>query len=234
MITLHQYPKAFGLSSLSPFCIKIEFFLKIAKLPYDIQVELNPGRGPKGKMPFINDSGSKIPDSSFIIDHLIKKYSLHHLAISRPEVEAQALAFKSMIEDALYFGVLYSRWVDPKGFKVVMTEFKPMFPPMIGRPFLGLIRRNLIKQSKAQGLGRHSASEVYSIAEKQITSLSVLLGESEYFFEDKVTYFDATAYSFLSTILKQPIESPIKKTVLDHRNLCEYVARLDLVMGEKL
>ena len=81
MIILHQYPGAFGLSSLSPFCIKIEFFLKMANLPYKIHNELNPGKGPKGKMPFINDGGQKIPDSSFIIDYLIEKHSLEHLTI---------------------------------------------------------------------------------------------------------------------------------------------------------
>lgn len=231
MIILHQYPKAFGLSSLSPFCIKVEFFLKIANLPYEIQIELNPGKGPKGKMPFINDSGEKIPDSSFIIDHLIEKYSLKHLTIENPVVQAEALAFKTMIEDALYFGLLYSRWVDPVGFKRVYSEFRPMFPAMIGGPFLKLIRRNLVKQSKAQGIGRHSASEVYAISEKQITSLAILLGEKDFFFEDKMTYFDATSYSFLSTIIKQPIESPIKKAVLSHNNLCEYVNRMDSLAG---
>lgn len=231
MITLHQYPKAFGLSSLSPFCIKVEFFLKVANLPYDIQVEVNPGKGPKGKMPFINDSGKKIPDSSFIIDHLIEKYSLKHLTIENPKAQAEALAFKTMIEDALYFGLLYSRWVDPVGFNRVVTEFKPLFPPMVGGPFLRIIRRNLVKQSIAQGLGRHSAFEVYSISEKQINSLSVLLNEKEFFFEGKVTYFDATSYSFLSTIIKQPIESPIKKAILSHKNLCEYVNRMDTLFG---
>lgn len=232
MITLHQYPAAFGLSSLSPFCIKVEFFLKVANLPYKTHVELNPAKGPKGKMPFISDEGKKIPDSSFIIDYLMEKHSLEHLGIENPKEQAQALAFKMMIEDALYFGLLYSRWVDPIGFKRVKSEFKPLFPPMIGGPFLDFIRRNLVKQSKAQGLGRHSSSEVYNIGEKQISALSVLLGENEFFFENKVTYFDATSYAFLSTILKQPIESPIKKMVLSHPNLCEYVARLDILFGE--
>lgn len=234
MITLHQYPKAFGLSSLSPFCIKVEFFLKMANLPYDIQIELNPSKGPKGKMPFIEDAGEKIPDSSFIIEHLIRKYSLDHLTINNPEKEAQALAFKSMIEDALYFGLLYSRWVDPNGFKVVKSSFLPMFPPVIGHPFLAFIRSNLIKQSKAQGLGRHSPSEVYAISEKQITSLATLLGDNDFFFENKITYFDATAYAFLNTIMKQPIESPIKKGIKAHSNLCEYVSRMDLLFGESV
>jgi glutathione S-transferase len=231
MITLHQYPEAFGLSSLSPFCIKVEFFLKVANLPYKNHVEVNPSKGPKGKMPFINVEGKKIPDSSFIIDYLLDKHSLKDLEIKDPAAQAQAIAFKSMIEDALYFGLLYSRWVDPVGFKRMKSEFKSMFPPFIGGPFLEFIRRNLIKQSRAQGLGRHSAEEVYAISEKQISALAALLGENEFFFENKVTYFDATSYAFLATILKQPIDSPIKKAILSHQNLCDYVDRLDVMAG---
>ena len=136
-----------------------------------------------------------------------------------------------MIEDSLYFCLLYSRWVDPAGFKKVKSEFKILFPPMIGGPFLELIRRNLVSQSKAQGLGRHSFEEVYGIGEKQISALAVFLGDKQFFFENKVTYFDATAYAFLSTILRQPIESPIKKNIIYHHNLCAYVNRLDILFG---
>jgi len=227
MITLHQYPKAFGLSSLSPFCIKVEFFLKIANLPYKTHIELNPARGPKGKMPFLDDKGEVIPDSSFIIDYLIKEYSLAHLLIEDAQDQALAMAFKVMIEDGLYFGLLYSRWVDKEGFKIVKRDFKTLFPPFIGGPFLELIRKNLIKQSKAQGLGRHKPHEVYAIGEKQIQSISILLGEKKFFFENKITYFDATVYAFLVTIFRQPIESPLKKVLSRCPNLCKYIIRLD-------
>lgn len=227
MIILHQYPKAFNLPSLSPFCIKVEFFLKLAKLPYEVKVEVNPAKGPKGKMPFIEDQGKSIPDSSFILKHLIQEYHLEHLEISDSGLRAKAHAFKMMIEESLYFILLYSRWVDEDGFRIIEKAFVPMFPPLIGGPFLRVIRKNLKRQAFAQGLGRHSKEEVYQIGKDQIEALAILLGENDFFFEDKISVFDATAYSFLSTILKQPIDSPLKSALLEKSRLCSYVKRLD-------
>ncbi len=223
MITLHQYPGAFNLKSLSPFCIKVEFFLKVAKIPYEVVVELNPARGPKGKMPFIVDKEVKIADSSFILHHLM----IDELRILDPVEEAQAVAFKTMIEEGLYFVLLYSRWIDEKGYKVIQREFIPLFPRFIGRLFLALIRRNLIKEAKAQGVGRHTAEEVYRLGHDQIIALATFLGDKEFFFQNKLTYFDATSFSFLQTILLQPIDSPLKIVVQKQSNLCDYVNRLE-------
>lgn len=230
MITLHQYPPAFNLSSLSPFCIKVEFFLKVANLPYTVRHERNPRRGPKGKMPFIVKDSLTLADSSFIIDHLLKTHPLDHLQVLRGR--AEMIAFKAMIEDSLYFILLYSRWVDEAGFKTVLEEFTPLFPPLVGKPFLTHIKRNLTTQAIAQGLGRHTLDEVYEMGRTQVGALAEFLGEKDYFFEDKITSFDATSYAFLSTILKQPIESPLKKAVQSHRNLCDYVSSLDPIMEE--
>lgn len=223
MITLHQYPPAFNLSSLSPFCIKVEAFLKMAGLPYEVKEERNPARGPKGKMPFITDGAKTIADSSFILDHLMEKYDLSHLRVSAPE----ALAFKAMIEESLYFSLLYSRWIDPAGHKVIQDEFTPLFPMFIGKPFLKYIRRNLKHQALAQGLGRHSQEEVYRIGRQQIAALATYLGEKKFFFEERFTSFDATSFAFLLTILNQPIASPLQVEVLSHKNLCDYVLRLE-------
>lgn len=227
MITLHQYPPSFGLSSLSPFCIKVEFFLKAAQLPYTVKTEFNPKVGPKGKMPFIQHEQATIADSSLIIEHLLNSHSLNHLNIINPEKRAIAQAFKSMIEEHLYFILLYSRWIDPAGFKVIKGHFKTLFPPIVGNVFMEILRRSLTKQGMAQGIARHNVDEVYAMGINQLDALSKLLGKNEYFFEDKITYFDATAYSFLVTIVKQPIETPLKDFLNSCENLLNYIQRMD-------
>ena len=223
MITLHQYPPAFGLPSLSPFCIKVEIFLKMTGLPYQVKQERNPARGPKGKMPFIVEDNETVADSSFIIDHLIRKHDLENLVVRDPT----ALAFQTLIEESLYFVLLYSRWVDEDGYKVVQESFVPLFPPLMGKPFLAHIRKNLRRQASAQGLGRHTKAQVYEIGQKHIDALAQYLGEKRFFFEERFTAFDATAFAFLLTILNQPIASPLQERVLHHKNLCHYVLRME-------
>jgi glutathione S-transferase len=224
VIKLHQYPEIWGLSSLSPFCIKVEIFLKHHRLPYQVVVEKNPARGPKGKMPFIRDGEKVVADSTFIINYLTETYELSTAELS-PLLHAQGLAFQRLIEEHLYFVLLYSRWVDPTGWAVLKKEFTPLFPAVIGPLFLALIRRQLVKQAIAQGLGRHSQNEVYEIARKDIKALSDFLADKIYFLGSTWTCVDASLYAFLTTILKQPIESELKECVKAFPNLIAYCQR---------
>src|SRR5262249_35269940 len=69
MIQLHGFAPLWGLSDLSPFVTKVEVYLRLAKLPFEM-VPFSPASflgAPKGKLPYITDGGEKIPDSSFII-----------------------------------------------------------------------------------------------------------------------------------------------------------------------
>ena len=71
-IKLFQFPRMFGIPNLSPFCCKLETWLRITRVPYEVVDTLDPRKGPKGKLPFIEDAGMRIADSSRIVDHLVK------------------------------------------------------------------------------------------------------------------------------------------------------------------
>jgi hypothetical protein len=57
----------FEIPNLSPFCCKLETWLRIAGIPYEVVDTSDPRKGPKGKVPFIEDAGQRIGDSSFIV-----------------------------------------------------------------------------------------------------------------------------------------------------------------------
>jgi hypothetical protein len=63
MITLYQFEPAFGLPNASPFCLKLETWLRMAGLPYEApRMTLSAmGRSPKGKLPYIVDEGKPLP-----------------------------------------------------------------------------------------------------------------------------------------------------------------------------
>ncbi len=223
MIELHQYPPIWDLPSLSPFCIKAEAFLRCYKIKYKVVTEKNPASGPKGKMPFIKDGQKVIADSTFIIDYLIENIIPPEQV--DPNLRAQGLAFQRLIEENLYFILLFSRWIDPIGWAVLKKEFTPLFPPFIGKPFLYFLRHQLKKQANKQGIGRHSLLEFYEIGRKDIEALSNFLGAKSYFLGEVRTSLDASAYAFLITILKQPIPSRLQQTVLSFPNLVQYAQK---------
>ncbi|AZZ35589.1 hypothetical protein CIK05_01835 [Bdellovibrio sp. qaytius] len=225
MIHLHQYPPAWGLSSLSPFCVKVEAFIKENKLPYKVVVERNPSRGPKGKMPFIVDKGVSIADSSFIISSLIRDYNLKGYEGFSAVQKASAHAFEKMIEENFYFILLYARWVDSESRVKTVTEFGKLFPPVIGPLFLKLIRRNLNRQAHLQGIGRHSADEVYTKADQDLKAISEYMQGQVFFLGLVWSPIDASLFAFLITILRQPVAPRLKEILAQYPNLVSYAER---------
>lgn len=224
MIELHQYPPAWGLSSLSPFCIKVEVFCNMSEIPYIKVIENNPLKGPKGKMPFIVDENHTIPDSSAIIDYLFRKYGCEQI-IDHTRIP-QLFALQKMIEESLYFSILYNRWVDDHNKHIVFREFTPLFPKFVGKGALTLIRANLKRQAKAHGIGRHSSFEVYQMALRELKTIESYLSDQRYFTGNRLSSIDATVYSFLVTILDQGIPSEMQKFVQESKTLMAYIFRM--------
>ena len=57
--------------------------------------------GPEGKCPWItDDDGKAIPDSQFIIEHLMKKHNIKMLDLT-PQEAAIAQGMRSILEDNL-------------------------------------------------------------------------------------------------------------------------------------
>ena len=73
MIKLYTFPEAFGLRNVSPFCLKVEMALEHLGLDYEIVMESDPRKSPKGKLPYIVDEGLTIADSELVLEHLNAK-----------------------------------------------------------------------------------------------------------------------------------------------------------------
>src|SRR4029078_2674909 len=115
MITLYQFATAFGIPNPSPFCFKVENYLRMTGETYEIKSG-NPQKAPKGKLPFIKDGGVVISDSAHIIEHLKKTRGDKLDKDLTPEQRALGHLIRRTMEEALYFSVVYARWVDDVGF----------------------------------------------------------------------------------------------------------------------
>ena len=51
MITLHQFARVWDIPNLSPFCSKVETYLRMAGIPYEV-ADAIPPTAPKGKLPY--------------------------------------------------------------------------------------------------------------------------------------------------------------------------------------
>src|SRR5205085_3417026 len=112
-ITLYAFGPALGLPDASPFVMKAEMLLKLAKLPY----RSNTGglrRAPKGKLPYIDDEGTIVADSTFIRLHLEERHGIDFDIGLTPAQRGIAWAFEKLCEDHLYWAVVRWRWLDER------------------------------------------------------------------------------------------------------------------------
>ena len=69
--------------------------------------------------------------------------------------------------------------------------------------------------------------QVYSEAEKCLKTLSDRLGESEYFFGNRPSSFDAIVFAYLAPLVKAPFpNSTLSNHVKGIANLSRFVARI--------
>ncbi|WP_138380961.1 Tom37 metaxin N-terminal-like domain-containing protein [Luteithermobacter gelatinilyticus] len=112
MITLYKFGRLGNLVDPSPPCLKVDSYLRMAGLEYQAVDGVDGLRkAPKGKLPYIEDNGAVIPDSTFILHYLKDKYGDSVDGHLDDEEKAITHAFMKMMDENLYWGVLHSRWM---------------------------------------------------------------------------------------------------------------------------
>lgn len=221
MIVLYTFGPYFGLPDGSPFVLKTMLLLKFADLAF---TEDRGGyrKAPKGKLPYINDAGEIIADSTFIRRHIEKKYGFDYDAGLSGEQKAIAWAVERMCEDHLYFALVDARWMDDANFAKGPTQFFAAIPKPLRGVISAAIRRKVAKTLQLQGLGRHSRSEIGDLAEHDIDALATLLGDTPYLFGDQPCGADATIFAFVASALAPVFETTIRTAAEGHANLIAY------------
>jgi glutathione S-transferase len=226
MLKLHQFPPVFG-RNVSPFTLKLEAWLKLTGLPYEVVPTRNPGRGPKGKLPFIEDEdGSVIGDSGLIIEHLKRTRGVDPDRELSARQRATALALQRLLEDHFYFIGVWSRWLDPDGWRDFGPALFASVPPPLGRIIGSFIRRRVRQGLHAQGLGRHSQAELYAMGRADLEAVTVLLGDQPFFFGDQPGTADTIAYGALDNLINVPIETELRRIGRSFPSLAAFCARM--------
>lgn len=224
MIILYQGPAGFGLANVSPFCLKLETYLRMTGIPYQAKAA-EFGKAPKGKIPFIEEDGAFLGDSQFIIEHLKRKHGDTLDAKLSPEDLARGHLVRRTLEESLYWQIIYERWIADEGWRVYKPIFEAIFPPVVGKLIVPMIRRGVTKAARTQGLGRHRPEEILEMGKADVSALAAALGDKPYLLGEQPTSFDAAFYAFIVSIIAFPVDSPLRKYTLEQKNLVRYCER---------
>lgn len=225
MITLRTLKGTDRVESFSPFCMKVEVYLKLANLPYRAVVS-DPRRAPKKKLPVIEDGGRTIADSGDIVAYLEDK---HGEPLDRgldATSRGKAHLVCRTLEESLYFVLLWSRWVEDEAWTRVTRGFFDELPAPLRLFVPGLVRKKMIGTIYAQGTGRHSRDEIYARGVADLAAIATAIGDGPFVLGDRLRTIDTAAYAFLANVACVDVDSPLRAHVLADRRLSGYVDRV--------
>lgn len=225
MITLYTFGPAFGLPDMSPFVTKVEMLLKMTGLDYRTDTH-GFSKAPKGKLPYIDDDGEIVADSTFIRWHLERKYGIDFDRGLDEAERATAWALEKMLEDHAYWSVLHARWMDDENFKCGPRAYFQQLPLPMRLVVPRAARRQLAAQIKGHGMGRHSDEEIVALGTRSLDAAAGFLADKPFMMGSEQTGLDATAFAFVAGALCPTFKTPLRDAVERHDNLKAYLGRM--------
>ncbi len=224
-IKLFVFPRMFEIPNLSPFCCKMETWLRMAEVPYDVVETRDPRTGPRKKLPFIEDGGARIADSSLIVEHLSRTRAVDLDASLSPEQRSIATLVKRTLEEHYAFVLAYTHLFSAEGSKYTRSRFD-VIPGLI-RPLVErAVRKNVKNLLWYQGILRGSHDEIVAKAIDDWRAVLSLMSEGPFFFGETVTTTDAIVFGTLAPTVLTPIETPIRSFLRSQPKAVAYAERL--------
>jgi len=221
MITLYVFGPAFGLPDPSPFVMKTDVQLKMSGLPYRSE-RGGFDKAPKGKVPYIEDSGRLICDSTFIRDHLEKSYGVDLDRALTAEQRARAWMVERMLEDHLYWTIVHGRWMDDANFARGPAHFFDGAPEAVRQQARERMRAAL----QGHGMGRHSEAEIAELGGRSLAALASWIGDKPYLMGAQPCGVDATVFAMVAGALTPFFEMRVRTLAAGHHNLVAYSERM--------
>ncbi|XP_056017176.1 failed axon connections homolog [Ostrea edulis] len=220
-IVHHQIGRGPYAPSNSPFSLKLETYLRMAKVPFLNVHDGLSNRSNKGKFTWIEINGEEISDSEFCIQYVNRKFNVDPDKGFSDEDRAAALAIQRMVDEHLYWTVALQRWVYDAIDGINISEMLNI-PPTA----LSLIRYVTEKQSYHQGMGRHTKEEMHHVMNEDLKALSKFIGSKKFLLGDRVCQADAAVFGMLAQLYWHGFGGHGEKTIQKYPNLCGYCDRM--------
>lgn len=206
IIYLYQFSRTPQLPSLSPYCLKVETWLRLAGLKYENVDHKMKFRSKKGLLPFVELNGEEIADSAIILKELGQRFEKDLDAGLNNDQKNVSHAMISMIENHLVWVVAWWRTKYPenviKGYKMNLQHALGTRIPngILNFFFKYTFARKGAKKVKAQGMGVHKPEEIIEFGQNDLKVLSDMLADKPFFFGDEPTILDIVAFASLAQV----------------------------------
>ncbi|HEY9689878.1 MAG TPA: glutathione S-transferase family protein [Coleofasciculaceae cyanobacterium] len=232
MITLYIASPQWGLASVSPACMELETWLRMANLSYKtiLVTAEDFAKAPKGKIPFIDYGGQLWGDTNLIMNMFRQTEQIDLDAGLTAAERSISLAFRRLLKEHLYWGGIEVRYKIEENWQHYRTFIAKLLgdrvPTAEADAFVETFRQTIRDQMYHQGLGRLSSEELLQLIAADLQALSDFLADKPFFMGDRPTTLDATAYGHIGNFIQPPYDSPIVDFARQKTNLCEHYQRM--------
>lgn len=225
MITLYKFPRVWGLPCMSPYCMKVEAYLRLRGLEHRVEVgDLR--RAPRGQLPWIDLDGQAIGDSTLILQALEARQREPLDARLDADQRARGWALVRTLEESTVWALRRARFAEPEAWAHTREVVKSIVPPLLRPLAPALVRRQMLASLQAQGCGRFGRDEAYTFACRDFDAAERLLGSRPYLFGDEPSSFDLTLFGFVASFSAATCRSPVTEHLLGLTGLLAHHERM--------
>ncbi|VVC30135.1 Thioredoxin-like fold,Glutathione S-transferase, C-terminal-like,Failed axon connections,Metaxin [Cinara cedri] len=235
VVYLYQFSRTPVIASMSPYCLKVETWLRLVGLKYENIDHKMKYRSKKGQLPFVELNGEEIADSTLIIKELGQKFGKDIDAGLSQEQRNISHAMISMIENKFVWVITWWKTKTPenviKGYKLNLQHALGTWVPnpLLNFFFKYSYSRRGLKKVKSQGIGVHKPEDILEFGQNDLKVLSEFLGDKLYFFGNEPTTLDVVVFANLAQLyfLEKEVECQLRDYFVDNfENLVEHTNRI--------
>jgi glutathione S-transferase len=212
-------------ASSAPFPLKLETWLRMTGLRYEVKIENDTRKGPKKKTPWIVDRDVRMGDSELIIDHLRRTYRVDPDDGMSPRDRAIALAWHRTFEEHYHQAFEHQLFFGHGG-DARIAEALALLPAFVRPMARVILTRSLRSQLYARGLGRHDEATLIAMGKADLDAASSFLGDRPYFLGDEPRTVDACLFGFLGVSIYVKGDNPLFRYAASLENLARYTERM--------
>lgn len=231
MLKLVVLPPAFGLTNVSPFCLKAEMVLRWLDLAFEKGEEADPRKAPKGRLPYLITPEGTIADSDLMLQWLDDHTQGRVFGGLSAADNARGLALTRLAEEHLYWLLMASRWADDAWWPNVVEGFFYIAPRPVRGLVAGLARRGVLATLHGQGLGRHNRHEQEGFARRDLQALADSVPADGFLFGASPSVHDLSIAALLATLYDQQPVSWLNPIAEEFPGLKAWVRRVAAAVG---
>lgn len=226
-VILWQPPPCWGMPSASPFCVKLEAWLRMAGVAYESRAPTGLPRSPTRKIPYVElADGRLLADSGVIIDTLARERGIDLDAGLDARARGLATAVTRLLEDHYYWVIAWDRWIPKAHWAVTRAAYFGALPGPLPWLVPPIAHRSVRQALHGQGFGRMSDAAILDRLNKDLDALAGLLGAEEHLLGRPATV-DAILYAFVIAGLRPPFDGPVQRAVAARENLVAFCERFE-------